>query len=279
MPHQEGALAGSRGVKLFYQRWLPEQAPAGVVALVHGLGGHSNSETFRDLIAYLTAQGQAVYGIDLRGYGRSGGEAGHIDSWNEYRADTQIFLDQARKDFPEEPLFLLGQSLGGLIVLDFLINVPYPLRGAIAAAPALKSVELAPPMVPLVQVVSTLLPTFHVPPHIDPKGLSRDPAKVQLYLQDPLVNTTMTIRLACEYMAAVERVMSQAAKIQTPLLLLHGTADIIEPYQRTEALFGSIPFPQKTLMLYPGAYHGLFMDTDSDEVMADVDTWLRQPPS
>ena len=29
MQHQEGALAGSRGVKLFYQRWLPEQAPAG----------------------------------------------------------------------------------------------------------------------------------------------------------------------------------------------------------------------------------------------------------
>jgi alpha-beta hydrolase superfamily lysophospholipase len=275
MRNEHGALAGSRGVNLFYQRWLPENPPKDVIALVHGVGSHSGAETFRDLISFLTAHDHAVYGMDLRGYGRSGGPAGYIDSWNEYRADIQILLSQIESDFPAHGQFLLGEGLGAVIVLDFIVAVPHRLWGAIAASPALNR----PALVPLIHLASALQPRFSFVRKFDRNGLSRDPAKVELYFRDPLMNLTMTLRQLSEYAAAVNRTMSQGAKVATPLLLLHGKGDVIMPYERTEALFGAIPYPNKKLILYPGVQHGIFMDTDSEKVMADLHAWLSRPAS
>lgn len=275
MQNGHGTLAGCRGVNLFYQRWLPENPPKDVVALVHGVGSHSGAETFRDLVSFLTAHGHAVYGMDLRGYGRSGGIAGYIDSWNEYRADLQILLGQIESDFPALGQFLLGEGLGAVMVLDFIVAVPHRLRGAIAASPALNR----PPLVPLIHLAATLLPRFSFVRKFDTNGLSRDPAKVQLYLSDPLMNLTMTLRQLSEYAAAVDRTMSQGAKVATPLLLLHSKGDVIMPYARTEALFNAIPYANKKLILYPDVQHGIFMDTDSEKVMADLDAWLSRPES
>ncbi|MGC8713439.1 MAG: hypothetical protein ACP5RH_13710 [Leptodesmis sp.] len=42
MKHIEGTFTGFGDVKLYYQSWHPDTQVQAVVALVHGLGGHSD---------------------------------------------------------------------------------------------------------------------------------------------------------------------------------------------------------------------------------------------
>ena len=41
--HVHGEFEGARGARLFWQRWLPETPPDGLLLICHGLGEHSGS--------------------------------------------------------------------------------------------------------------------------------------------------------------------------------------------------------------------------------------------
>ncbi len=106
------------GLGLFFQVWLPESTPLAALAIVHGMGDHSGR--FSRLVLPLVEQGFAAYGFDLRGYGRSPGIRGHINSFSEYREDVRLFLQFISVQQPGVLRFLMGYSLGSGIVLDYV---------------------------------------------------------------------------------------------------------------------------------------------------------------
>src|SRR6476620_10933789 len=114
--HHEGRFTGSGGTELFFQSWLPALAPAAVLVNLHGLGDHSG--LYPSLAEFFPLRGIALYAFDPRGNGRSPGQRAYIRSWDQYRDDLQRFLDRVRNWHPNLPLFVLGNSLGGLIVLE-----------------------------------------------------------------------------------------------------------------------------------------------------------------
>lgn len=110
------AFISSDGTKL--DCWAaapPSGAPVAKIILMHGLGTHSRSLHFGYLRDHLTSRGCAVYGFDLRGYGRSEGRRAYINRWRDFREDVRLFVDLVQRDGASAPLFLLGVSLGGLV--------------------------------------------------------------------------------------------------------------------------------------------------------------------
>ena len=99
----QGTFCGSKALKLFYRSWYPQpcsitgsssgtsdsQRCKGVLALVHGLGEHSGR--YCAVVRALTKAGYAVYAFDNQGHGKSEGQRGHIDRWQDYRDNTQTF--------------------------------------------------------------------------------------------------------------------------------------------------------------------------------------------
>ncbi|MGH7703703.1 MAG: alpha/beta hydrolase, partial [Gemmatimonadales bacterium] len=129
--YQTGAFPGSGGLTLTYQSWRPrDRSPHAVVIAVHGLGDHSG--LYAPGVEHLVPRGYAWYGFDLRGHGRSPGPRGHIQSWAEYREDLRAFLGLIGEMEPGRTRFLLGNSLGGLIVLDYALHYPESLDGVVA---------------------------------------------------------------------------------------------------------------------------------------------------
>ena len=116
MNHHESTFGGSGGLDLYYQSWLPQTESNAIVAIVHGFGEHSGR--YQNIVQHLVPLGYGIYGFDNRGHGRSPGRRGHIDSWREYHDDVAAFLTFIRKSGPSKPLFLLGHSMGTLIVLE-----------------------------------------------------------------------------------------------------------------------------------------------------------------
>ncbi len=271
--HREGTFAGADALELYYQAWVPlDQPHRAVLVNLHGLGDHSG--LYPRLTDYFPQRGIATYAYDMRGNGRSPGQRAYLRSWDEYREDLASFLTRVRAWEPNLPIFVLGHSLGGLVVLDYALRHPEGLAGVITAAPPLGKVGVPPVLMALGRVMSRIWPRFSLEVGMDLSGLARDPKVVEAVLADPLFHRRGTARLSTEVTAAISRVHAGAASLSVPLLILHGSADRMVPPDGSREFFGKVRFPDRELRELPGAYHGLFADIGYQEVLENLERWI-----
>lgn len=274
--HHDGTFAGATGLALYYQAWLPPagQPKRAVLINLHGLGDHSG--LYPTLAGHFPPRGIALYAYDMRGNGRSPGQRAYLRGWHEYRGDLHSFLAQVRKWEGDLPIFVLGNSLGGLVVLDYALHYPTGLSGVIAAAPPLGELGVPPFLMALGRVMSRIWPRFSLQVGMDLSGLARDPAVVNTLLADPLFHRRGTARLSTEVTAAIRRVQDRAETLSVPLLVLHGSADRMVPPDGSRHFISRVEQTDGKLREYPGAYHGLFADVGHEEVLMDAERWIEE---
>jgi alpha-beta hydrolase superfamily lysophospholipase len=213
--------------------------------------------------------------MDLRGNGRSGGQRAYVERWEEYREDLAHFVALVRAEETASPIFLLGNSLGGLIVLDYTIHHPDGLRGVIAASPPLGRLGVPAPLLALGRVLSRVWPRFSLRTGMDLSALARDPVVTQTVLSDPLFHRVGTARLSTEVVLAIARVQAAAPGFPLPLLVLHGSADRMVPPEGSRQFVARVAHPDRELREYAGAFHVLFADLDRERVLTDVERWIE----
>lgn len=279
MRHSEAFLevshSAARGSsRLYQQTWLPDEEPRAVVLLIHGLGEHSSRYTH--VAKHLTQRGYAVFTIDHYGHGKSDGHAGFVERFSVYLDGVAGLLETARSEYPGQPMFLLGHSMGGLIAATFLLDHPSAFRAAVLSAPAIKS-DQAPPaiIIALIRLLSALAPTLPLI-QLDASDVSRDPAVVSAYMNDPLVNHgKLSARLLSEMSATMQGTVARAALIKLPILLLHGEDDQLTSLDGSVELYEAVSSTDKKLKTYPGLYHEIFNEPEQDAVLEDMSTWLE----
>lgn len=274
MSHTEGTFSAHDGLTLYTQTWLPEVAPVARLAVAHGLGEHSGR--YANFAAWFTPRGFAVHALDHRGHGQSPGQRGHINAWAEFRDDLHCFLDQMPTDVP---VFLVGHSMGGLIVLDYGLHYPTErLRGVVASAPGLApGGGVSKATIAGAKVLSRIMPKLQMPNGLDVQGLARDPEVIRAYLADPLVHGHATPRFAVEMLATGlwTRVHAADWPSETPLLLMHGAADPICRPEATAQFFADAGARDKVYIPYPNCLHEIFNEVEWEKVLADLEEWLR----
>ena len=271
--HVEGRFAGSGGLELFRQSWRPAGTPKAVLVNLHGLGDHSG--LYPELVEYMVARELAVHTYDLRGNGRSAGQRAYVESWDEYVEDLTRFLHLVDQDDPGRPLFLLGNSMGGLIALDYASRRPSGLRGVIAVSAPLGDLSVPAPLLALGRIMSRVWPRFSLETGMDLTGLARDPTVAEQILTDPLFHRRGTARLSTEVTATIARVQGGAGSFEVPLLVLHGSDDRMVSPAGSRRFAASAGSADKQLIEYPGGYHALFADYGREQVLADVAHWIE----
>lgn len=274
MTHAEGTFGGAGGLGLFYQCWCPEETARSAVALVHGIGEHSGR--YPHLVVQLVPRGHAVYGFDHRGHGRSPGQRGHIGSWGEYREDVGAFVSLVRGMEPGRPVFLFAHSMGALIALDYLPIGQQLLTGAVISGAPIAPVGVAKPLlVVLAKFLSRVWPTFTLRTQLDATAISRDPEVVRAYRADPLVHGVATARWGAEGIEAVRRVRVSASRITLPVLFIHGGADRLNAASGIPPYVEQLSSVDKTVRIYPDAFHEPHNDLDQTAVVEDVVEWIE----
>ncbi|MBE9104638.1 alpha/beta hydrolase [Nostoc cf. edaphicum LEGE 07299] len=274
---KEGRFQGVGGLELYYQSWHPEGKVRAILVIVHGLGGHS--DRYSNVIEHLIPKQYAVYALDLRGHGRSPGQRGYINAWSEFREDLGAFLQLIQTQNPGCPVFLLGHSLGAVIVLDYILRYPQQaslLQGAITLAPTLGKVGVSPIRVLLGKMLSRVWPRFTLNTGIDTSTASRDPQVVAAIAQDTLRHTRAAARLATEFFATVDWINAHAGDWQLPLLILHGGADRVALPMGSDNFYQRVKYADKLRIEYPEAYHEIQRDLNYREVLADLEDWLER---
>ncbi|MCB0089699.1 MAG: lysophospholipase [Caldilineaceae bacterium] len=273
MHHSTNLFAGYNELSLFCQNWRPDTTPKGVFVLVPGLGEHSDRYT--QLVPSLVEHGYWVYSYDTRGHGRSAGKRGHIDSWSDYRQDLGCFLDYVRQKTGFPKPFLYGHSLGGLMVLDYVLHDESGLRGVIASAPAVDATAQPAAFITLLKGLNKVAPSLQLTSPLKTGGLSRVDGVEEAYRTDPLVHHKVTPRFAVESLRAIDWVQAHAGRLTLPILMLHGEEDTIVDIQGTRRFFAHLTAADKTLVTYPGGRHESHNDIQHAEVAEQIVDWLE----
>jgi glycerol kinase len=281
--HHTDMIKTSDGLELFSQSWIPAHAK-GVIAIVHGLAEHGGR--YADTARYLAGTGWAVYACDLRSHGLSpdGHRPGrvHVDDFSEYARDVEALLTLAKTRQANLPCVILGHSMGGLIALNYALDYPDSLDGAIISSPALGThPDFQPPLALklMVKVLSRLAPRALFSSGLDTNAISRDPEVVQAYASDPLVSEKVSARWYGTMMKAMTNTNSRAACLRIPMLLMQSGEDVLVDPAAPGRWAAAAPPNLVDLVVWDNLYHEMLNEPEKDQVRARINEWLTEKMS
>jgi len=237
------------------RRWPAAEAARGTVLIVHGLGDHSGRHS--GLAEALAAAGFDVLAGDLRGHGQASGARGHVDRWEDLLADVDSWW---RASGSPDNLFVLGESLGGLVALDWALIHPERVKALVLAAPAFAP-GFEPPAwkLALAGVAQHLAPRFAQKTGIGGAMISREAEEARAFDDDELTHQWMTARFFSLYRGSAARLVASGARVTWPTLVLSAGADRVVSNAAMRAFAEANP-SMIQLLEYPDAYHALFHD-------------------
>jgi alpha-beta hydrolase superfamily lysophospholipase len=269
---RRGTFSGVRGIPIAHREWLPDGEPRGTVVIAHGINEHGGRYTH--VAERLVRDGWLVAALDHRGHGLSGGRRAAVERFDDWVTDLDTYVRGVLADAPR-PVFLLGHSLGGLIATIYVLRHQDAVSGLILSSP---SVMPPPRMSPAAVRAGRFLSRWAsnlpvVALRLD--AVSRDPAVVQAYRDDPLVHLgKMRARTGTEALRAIEEVQRDISQLRLPLLTLQGTVDLLVDPGAARWVDGHAGSADHTLHIYDGLYHEVFNEPEHEAVLDDVANWL-----
>ena len=244
--------------------------PKAVVVIVHGLAEHLGR--YDTVVRELNEAGYSVYRFDNQGHGRSGGERGYLDNFNQFIDDADLLVEKAAKENAGLPIFMLGHSMGGFITAAYGVKYPGKLRGQVLSGGAVT-------LLPLFDDFKSI--DFEAEPRVKvPNALSalicRDISVVEAYDNDALVLKETCQKLLGEvFINGATWLEANLSSYAYPCLILHGGDDQIVTPNASKFMAETIASEDKELKLYPEFYHEILNEKERRMVMADILKWMN----
>ena len=267
----EERIESKDGLSLFVRSWRPATDPRGVVVIVPGFNAHSAYYAW--VAQQFTANGLAVYAVDLRGRGKSDGERFYVEKFADWVSDVDSVMRLAKSREPGLPVFLLGHSAGGVVSCLYTLDHQSELAGFICESFAFQ-IPAPDFALAVFKGLAYVAPHAHIL-HLKNEIFSRDPKAVQAMNDDPLIaHETQPTRTLAEMVRADERLKQEFPNITLPLLILHGTADQATKYSGSQLFYDTAGSSDKAIKLYEGHFHDLLNDVDKELVIRDIESWV-----
>ncbi len=272
----DGFIAAD-GMRLALKSWLPEGEPNAVILALHGFNDYSNA--FLEPAAAWRERGIATYAYDQRGFG----ESPHAGLWPGTQtlvADLGALAALVRARHPGVPLYLLGESMGGAVVMAALAEPEPPdVAGAVLVAPAV----WGRPTMDVFKRVA-LWVSVHTTPWLTltGRGLDIKPSDniemLKALGSDPLVLKESRVDAIWGMVNLMDAALAAAPALGTPTLILYGKRDEVIPGQPTRLMVESLPPapPEvRQVAIYDDGYHMLTRDLQADLVLSDIAFWIE----
>jgi alpha-beta hydrolase superfamily lysophospholipase len=293
-------------VEIFVYRWLPDDpaGPKAVVQVAHGMAEHAGR--YERLAESLTAAGYAVYAPDHRGHGRTArseeelgflAESGGFDRVVEDHRELALRI---RTEAPGRPVFFFGHSMGATLAQVYLSRYGESLRGAVLSGTTARQ----GPLLYLGLAASRLEAMFRGsrerspfmtalsfgafnrpfrPNRTEFDWLSRDGAEVDKYVADPRCGFICTTSFFYDLLSGLRVAHARATYARVPkrlsIFVLSGDRDPVGGFgksvRQTVDAYREAGCLDVTGKNYPGGRHEMLNETNRDEVVSDILSWLE----
>lgn len=270
-------LATADGYRLPARHWVPAGKPRAVILALHGFNDYSNA--FDAPGEYLARQGILTVAYDQRGFG----EAPHPGRWAGNERMTEDLTTAARSlraAYPDVPLYLLGDSMGGAVVLAALAgDDPPPAEGVVLVAAAVWGRST----MPWYQQFALWFSSHTIPwAKVSGRGLdiqASDNIEMLRDLgRDPLVIKETRVEAVYGLVNLMDEALAAAPRISVPVLLLYGERDEIIPLDATLHFWDDLPPAARAHQrwaVYEDGWHMLLRDLQADVVLDDIVHWIE----
>ncbi len=272
MIHQEFDF-NHHNTKFFGQYWQADATKA-IVILVHGMGEHSTRYT-SSVIPEFLKHDISVIAYDQFGHGKTEGKKGHNPSFDAVLDCIKIVSEKAISLFGNTPTFLYGHSMGGNVVINYVLRRENSFKGVIATSPFLK-LAFQPPSwkLSIGKVLQKIAPAMTMGNELDVTAISRDKTEVQKYINDPLVHDQISPNYSLTFMETGLWAIENAEKLATSMLILHGTGDRLISH-KASAEFVKNTNGKAIIKLFENGFHELHNDFCKEEMIETAINWIK----
>lgn len=297
MAYTESWLTGPSSTSFYTRTYLPssEVKPKAAVVFVHGFAEHI--ARYEVIFLMYAARGIAVFAYDQRGFGKTAmGKEGKLQSklygrtsGEEQAKDIEWALAHVKSGLAKDgvPVFLMGHSMGGGLVLSFATHQPprsavRDLAGVIASSPMiLQTNPAARPVVWLGGMASMILPNQLIPVPLDINDLSHDKERNQQYAEDPMIRGESSLKAISDMLGGGRKLLEHNHQFwpsTLPVVFLHGDADQITSVAATEAFCEKIPADDKRVHKFANGFHELMNEPEGvkEDFTNRVIEWIEE---
>ena len=265
------------GAVLPVRTWRPDGPPRAVVLALHGLNDSRDAWALPGPV--FAAAGVAVYAPDQRGFGAAPGR-GTWPGGDRLRADASAMLRLLRARHPGVPLFAMGESMGGAVLMTLAVQPDAPaVDGWVLVAPAVwarsqmglalsTGLWLVSSVAPGLQVTGAEVPIRVVASDNREavRALGRNPLTIRRTRFDVLRGLT-------DLMDEAQRA---APRLPGATLVLYGERDALVPEDAMRLAWAALPAEVRRAA-YPAGYHLLLQDLGRAAPTGDALAWMRDP--
>ena len=270
------------GLVLPVKSWRPQKdPPRAVLIALHGFNDYSNF--FAAPGTFLATRGIASYAYDQRGFGAAPGH-GLWPGIDALIADLKTFSGLVRDRHPGTPIYLLGESMGGAVIMVAIADGDAPeADGIILAAPAVWGRVTMPWYQRLALWIGVrLMPGAEV----TGQGLKITPSDniemLKALGRDPLVIKATRVDAIYGLTNLMDRALELSARLKGPALILYGQKDEIIPRKPTQIMLDRLPAAVSggpRLAVYEDGFHMLLRDLQAETLWRDIAHWIADPAS
>ncbi|TNE46768.1 MAG: alpha/beta hydrolase [Deltaproteobacteria bacterium] len=275
--YREGHFEARDGLRLYRRSW--GDGERATVALVHGFGEHVGRHNY--LVQTLQSLDIRVEGMDCRGHGRSQGKRGYIDRFDQYIQDLNTFLQIVQSNHPpDRPLFLLGHSQGGHVVLRYMLEHPRaPIDGVVVSSPFLgMTIKVNPALHTAAHLLSRTWPTFAQATPFGEEDLTHNQEMVEKTRRDPHYIQATTTRWYTETLKAQKHTMSRATEFTAPLLMQQAGQDRLVNKHTAQQFFEATASSDRQRFEYSDSFHEIYNESEDrrEQAFEHLKGWLNE---
>ena len=248
-----------------------------VMGVIHGLGDHGGR--FDAMARWMAARGIHVYTFDQVGHGQTPGKRMAISSYDELLRDIDHFVQHLQHRHTDSKVGLFGQSMGGNLVLNHQLRSSSRTAWIVASSPMIRAInEPGTLYMAVLRALAAIAPHYRLKTPADPTALTRDANAQAAFLEDPLVQKCISLRLGGALIDSGRWALQNAEQLTTPTLIAHGDADRITSHQ------ASMDFAKRSrayseIKIWPGGLHDLHHDIVCEDFFQHIFGWIQRQSS
>ena len=268
-----GFFKSHEGEELFFYEW---NYKAGQKTLIVIHRGHEYGERLQEFATHPLFASYNIFAFDMRGHGHSKAAVSpaFMDSVRDLDTFAK-FLGQ-RYGVHKEDIFVVANSIGGVIVSAWVHDFAPRIAGMALLAPAFEINLIVPLAKQAIELMLKVNPKLIVKSYVKSKMLTRDPEQQRAYDTDRFITRSINGKLLIDLANAGKRLVEDAAAITTPTLLLSAEKDFVVINRQQKQFYVNLSSETKEFITLEGFHHGILFEQGREEVYKILQRFIQK---